>query len=82
MFADDLTTREAYMYGEQPCLEREVRRVVIDLWTSLRLVARHASASYTTLEDLQGATDWDMQVIANIGNAGQVVIYCLVGRTI
>jgi hypothetical protein len=60
------------------------QRAAFDYWTKQGLVKRHANAlvngGYARLEDLQAASDFDLKVLPNIGNAGLVAILQLLDR--
>lgn len=60
------------------------REAAVAYWTEQGFVKRHANAlaynGYTSIEDLRAATDWDLQVLPNIGKEGRVAILQLLGR--
>jgi len=55
-----------------------------EYWTQRGLAKRHANAltnaGYATIEELQTATDEDLQIMPNLGKEGVVAILHLLGR--
>lgn len=72
------------MHGERRHLTWQERSRAFTDWRELGLTARHANAlinaGYSSLDDLRPATDFDLKVMANIGDQGRLQLYRLLGR--
>jgi hypothetical protein len=71
------------MFDEQK-LTWEERAAAVDFWRQQGLSKRHANvlaySGYASMEDLHTVTDWDLQVMPNLGKEGRAAILDLLGR--